>query len=90
MQEQMRKLVEESHNKKSKKNKKKEFSDGSRATPSQTKKKKPSGEVKPVLTDSISASISNVVRCSLLSSLSFQLNDPMLDSEFSSRGISLL
>ncbi|KAK6620706.1 hypothetical protein RUM43_011001 [Polyplax serrata] len=45
MQEQMRKLVEESHNKKSKKNKKKEFSDGSRATLSQTKKKKPSGEV---------------------------------------------
>lgn len=66
MQEQMRKLVEESHNKKSKKNKKKEFSDGSRATLSQTKKKKPSGEVKPVLMDSISASISNVVRCFLL------------------------
>lgn len=60
MQEQMRKLVEESHTKKSKKSKKKEFSEASsRATPSQPKKKKPPGEVKP--TDSISASISNVV-----------------------------
>lgn len=62
MQEQMRKLVEESHTKKSKKSKKKEFPEGAtRATPSQPKKKKPLGEVKPAITDSVSASISNVV-----------------------------
>lgn len=60
MQEQMRKLVEESHTKKAKK-KKKEFSENSR-TSSQQKKKKPPGEIKPTITDSVSASISNVVR----------------------------
>lgn len=60
MQEQMRKLVEESHTKKAKKNKKKDFTENARAT-SQTKKKKPAGEVKPAVTDSVSASISNVV-----------------------------
>lgn len=61
MQEQMRKLVEESHTKKAKKNKKKDFTENARPT-TQTKKKKPAGEVKPAVTDSVSASISNVVR----------------------------
>ena len=60
MQEQMRKLVEESHTKKAKK-KKKDFTENSRPTPQQ-KKKKPPGDVKPAITDSVSASISNVVR----------------------------
>lgn len=64
MQEQMRKLLEKSHTKsKSKKSKKKDPEDGTtRATPSQPKnKKKPIGEVKSTITDSVSASISNVV-----------------------------
>lgn len=60
MQEQMRKLVEESHTKKGKK-KKKEYGDGSRAGSVQPKKKKAPGEIKPAVTDNVAASISSVV-----------------------------
>lgn len=60
MQEQMRKLVEESHTKKGKK-KKKDYGDGSRSGSVQPKKKKAPGEIKPPVTDTVAASISSVV-----------------------------
>lgn len=63
----MRKLVEESHTKKAKKGKKKEFGEGSRAGSVQPKKKKPAGDLKvAALTDTVAASISNVVSSLLI------------------------